>query len=49
MKKAKYFVLTSSLIHYGNGITVDMTFYGGKQGGKFEDALSYCRSICRNS
>lgn len=36
------------IYYYGNGITVDMTFYGGKQGGNFKDALKYCRTICKN-
>lgn len=36
------------IYYYGNGITVDMTFFNGKQGGNFEDALEYCRIICHN-
>ena len=34
--------------YYGNGITVDMSYFGGDQGGTFEDALKYCRIICGN-
>lgn len=36
------------IYYYGNGITVEMTFYGSGQGGSFKDGLEYCRYICRN-
>lgn len=39
---------SGSIYYYGNGITVDMTFYGGEQGGNFKDALKYCQKICHN-
>lgn len=40
---------SGNIYYYGNGITVDMTFYGGEQGGNFEDALKYCQIICHNN
>lgn len=39
---------SGNIYYYGNGLTVDMTFYGGSQGGNFKDALHYCRVICGN-
>jgi len=39
---------SGNIYYYGNGITVNMTFYGAGQGGNFKDALKYCRIICGN-
>lgn len=39
---------TGNVYYYSNGVTVDMWFYGGTQGGSYEDALEYCRIICGN-
>lgn len=39
---------SGTVYYYGNGVTVDMTFFGGEQGGNFEDALKYCQKICHN-
>lgn len=37
------------IYYYGNGITVDMTYYGKDRGGKLEEALAICRAICGNA
>lgn len=39
---------SGTIYYYGNGITVDMEFYGKEQGGSLEDGLNYCRIICGN-
>lgn len=39
---------SGTIYYYSNGVTVDMEYYGGKQGGNYKDALNYCRIICGN-
>lgn len=36
------------IYYYGNGITVEISYYGGESGGTFKEALEICRAICRN-
>lgn len=38
-----------TIYYYGNGITVDMTYYGKGRGGSFDEALKICRTICGNN